>query len=126
MATLAATLPTILNLTFTGSAGVGQSAGWVSPTTGGDLIPVTGQGTIFRVKTVGTAVTVTINSVRLTNYGTDVDQTLVLAATDEQEVLIKNDGRYDQGGANTGLCAVTYSVSITTQLIAVKVIPGSL
>jgi len=125
MATLAVTIPPILNLTFTGITGQGQAAGWVAPTTGGDLIPVTGRGTIFRVKTAGTAVTVTLNSVRLDNYGGDQDVTMVLAATDEQELFIANDGRFDQGGANTGLMAVTYSVSITTQLIAAKIIPGS-
>ena len=125
MATLAVTIPPILNLTFTGATNQGQSAGWTAVTPAGDLIPVTGRGTIFRVKSVGTAVTVTINSVRLTSYGTDVDQTLVLAATDEQEVFIQNDGRYDQGGANTGLAAVTYSATPTGVLIAAKTIPGS-
>ncbi len=50
---------------------------------------------------------------------------MVLAATDEQEVFIANDGRFDQGGVNTGLMAVTYSLSITSQLIMAKIIPGS-
>jgi hypothetical protein len=125
MATLTTTIPPILNKSFTGASNQGQAAGWVAPTTGGDLIPVTGRGTIFRVKTAGTAITVTLNSVALSNYGVDQDVTMVLAATDEQEVFIANDGRFDQGGVNTGLMAVTYSASITTQLIAAKVIPGS-
>lgn len=125
MATLAIIVPPIMNLTFTGAAGVGQASAWITPTTGGDLIPVTGRGTIFRAKTVGTALTITFNSIRLTQYGTDVDPTMVLAATDEQEVFIQNDGRFDQGGVNTGLMAITYSASITTQLIMAKIIPGS-
>jgi hypothetical protein len=125
MATLPITVPPIANLTFTGATNQGQAAGWVAVTPAGDLIPVTGRGTVFRVKSVGTAVTVTLNSVRLNNYGTDVDVTMVLAATDEQEIFVQNDGRFDQGGVNTGLMAVTYSATPTGVLIAAKVIPGS-
>jgi hypothetical protein len=124
MATLAIVLPPIFNLTFTGIASQGQAAGWVAAAGGGDLIPVTGRGTIFRAKTTGTGSTITFNSVRLDNYGGDQDITMVLAATDEQEVFIQNDGRFDQGGVNTGLMAVTYT-SVTGLTIIAKVIPGS-
>jgi hypothetical protein len=124
MATLTSTIPPVLSLSFTGASNQGQAAGWVAASGGGDLIPVSGRGTIFRVKTTGTGITVTINSVTPSNYGTDQDITMVLASTDEQEVLIKNDGRFDQGGANTGLAAVSYT-AVTGVSIAAKIIPGS-
>lgn len=124
MATLAIVVPVIANLTYTGSTNVGQAAGWLAAAGGGDMIPVTGRGTIFRAKTTGTGTTITLNSIRLTQYGTDVDLTMVLAATDEQEIFIQNDGRFDQGGVNTGLMAVTYT-SVTGLTIVAKVIPGS-
>lgn len=125
MATLPTTIPPILNKAFTGAANQGQAAGWVTPTAGtGDLIPLTGRGTILRVKTTGTACTVTIDSVAPSSYGTDQDVTMVMAATDEQRVLIQNDGRFDQGGANAGYAKVTCS-AVTGVSIEATVIPGS-
>lgn len=124
MATLTAPIVTVLSKNFTGAAAQGQAAGFVSPTTGGDMFPISGQGILLTFKTVGTALTITINSVLPSNYGTDQDVTLVLGATEEQEVFIKNDGRFEQTGVNKGLVACTYSASITTQLVKAKTIPG--
>lgn len=123
MATLPTTIPPILNRSFTGGSS-GQAAGWAAATGAGDMIPVTGRGTIFRVKSTGTGVTVTLNSIVLSNYGADQDITLTLAATDEQEVFVQNDGRFDQGGVNAGLMAVTYSQVVGVS-ITCKTIPGS-
>ena len=124
MATLATTIPPILNSSFTGATNQGQAAGWAAASVGGDLIPVTGRGTILRVKTGDTACTVTIDSVRTSQYGQDQNVTMVLGVSDEQEVFIANDGRFDQGGASKGYAAVTYS-AVTNVQVAAKVIPGS-
>jgi hypothetical protein len=124
MATLTAPVVTVLSKAFTGGTNQGQASGFVPATTGGDMFPISGQGILLTYRTAGTAITVTINSVALSSYGDDKDITMVLAATDEQEVFIKNDGRFDQGGVNAGLVAVTYSGAITTQTVKAKTIPG--
>lgn len=123
MATLTAPVVTVLSKTFTGSAGQGQASGFVAAAGGGDLIPISGQGILVTVRSAGTGATVTFDSVVPSNYGQDQNVTMVLASTDEQEVFIKNDGRFDQGGVNAGLVAVTYS-SVTTVTIKAKTIPG--
>jgi hypothetical protein len=124
MALQPAPVVTVLNNAFTGLTGVGQSSGFAACTTGGDTFPLGGLGTVLVFKTVGTVITVTIDSVVPSNYGDDKNPTIVLAATDEQRVLVKNDGRFDQGGVNKGLIAVTYSGAITTQLCAAFIVPG--
>lgn len=123
MATLATTVLAPVGAKTTG-ASAGQAAGWQSATaTTGDLIPLTGRGTIVRIKTAGTACTAVIDSVAASSYGTDQDLTVTLGATDEQEVYISNDGRFDQGGASAGYAKVTCSV-VTGVSIAAKVVPG--
>lgn len=124
VATLTAPIVTVISNTFTGLTGVGQASGFVACTTGGDMFPISGQGILLTFKTVGTAITVTLDSVQLSTYGDDKNPTIVLGATDEQEVFIKNDGRFSQPSPNTGLIAVTYSGAITTQLCKAKTIPG--
>jgi hypothetical protein len=125
MATLPATVPPVLNKAYTGSTNQGQSAGYAPATvTTGDLIPLTGRATLLSVKTTGTACTATLDSVAPSSYGGDQDVTLVLAATDEQHVLIQNDGRFDQGASNAGYAKVTCSV-VTGVFIRATVIPGS-
>ena len=124
MALLTAPLPPILSLSFTGLAGVGQQVGYTAVTPAGDMFPLSGQGIVLFLKTVGTAVTLTVASVRLSSYGDDKDPTIINAATDEQQVFIKNDGRFDQGGINTGLVAVTYSATPTGALVRAITIPG--
>ncbi len=123
MATLVSPVVTVLSKTFTGSAAQGQAAGFVAGNGGGDMLPISGQGILVTVRTAGTGSTVTFDSVVPSNYGQDQNVTMVLAATDEQEVFIKNDGRFDQGGVNAGLVAVTYT-SVTTLTIKSKTIPG--
>lgn len=123
MATLTRTQLPSLGATFSGGTS-GQAAGFVAASGGGDLIPISsGRGTVFRVKSTGTAVTVTIDSVVPSQYGTDQNIVLTLAATDEQEVFIPNDGvgRFDQGGANAGLMSVTYSQVVGVSVAAKQV-----
>ena len=123
MATLTAPIVTILSKSFTGGSAQGQASGFVAAAGGGDLIPISGQGILVTVRSAGTGATVTFDSVVPSTYGDDKNVTMVLAATDEQEVFIKNDGRFDQGGVNAGLVAVTYS-GVTTITIKAKTIPG--
>lgn len=122
MATLANTVLTPVGMRTTGAT-AGQSAGWVDATaTTGDLIPLTGRGVILRIRTTGTACTAVIDNVAPSNYGTDQDLTVTLGATDEQEVYVANDGRFDQGGGSRGFAKVTCS-AVTGVSIAAKIVP---
>lgn len=106
---------------FYSTASAGTSPGFSAAAGGGDFFPISsGQGTLIAIRTAGTGSTVTLDSVLQTAYGTDVNVTITMSATDEKWVFIDNDGygRFDQGpGANVGLVAVTYS-SVTTMTIA--------
>jgi len=123
MATLAKTVLTPLGSRTTGST-AGQGAGWQPATaTTGDLVPLTGRGVIVRIKTSGTACNAVIDSVQPSNYGQDQDLTVVLTATDEQEVYLDaSDPRFNQGGVNAGYAKVTCDV-VTGVEIAAKVVP---
>lgn len=123
MATLATTALVPVGLNTTG-ASAGQAAGFQAATaTTGDLIPLTGRGTILRIRTTGTACNAVIDNVALSNYGGDQDLTVTMGSTDEQEVYISNDGRFNQGGASNGYAKVTCS-AVTGVTIAAKVVPG--
>lgn len=121
MATLARAVLTKVGVGSSAAANSGQAAGYQAASGGGDLVPISGQGTILRVKSTGTAVTVTIDSVAPSSYGTDVNPTLVLAATDEQEIFLANDGRWDQGGGNAGYASITYSQVVGVSVAAKQV-----
>lgn len=123
MATLTSPVVTVLSKNFTGGTDQGQAAGFVAADGAGDLIPISGQGILLTFRSTGTASVVTINSATPSNYGDDKDVTVSLDATDEQEVFIKNDGRFDQGGVNAGLVAVTYT-AVTGVTVKAKTIPG--
>lgn len=123
MATLTAPTVPVVHKAYTGGTNQGQAADFVAADVAGDLIPLNGQGVLITIRTSGTACTATFNSVTPSNYGDDKDVTMVLGATDEQDIFIKNDGRFDQGGVNAGLMAVTYS-AVTGVTIKRKVIPG--
>lgn len=123
MATLTSPTVKVLSKSFTGGTDQGQASGFVAAAGGGDMFPISGQGILLTIRTSGTACTATINSVTPSNYGDDKDVTMVLGATDEQELFIKNDGRFDQGGVNAGLVAVTYT-AVTNVTVKAKTIPG--
>jgi hypothetical protein len=78
---------------------------------------------ILRIRTAGTACNAVIDNVVASNYGGDQDLTVTMGATDEQEVYISNDGRFDQGGGSAGYAKVTCS-AVTAVTIAAKVVPG--
>lgn len=124
MATLARTTLVPVGSSYA-LATAGQAAGFVAASGGGDLIPISsGRGTILRFRTAGTGATITLDSIVLSSFGTDVNVTLTLAATDEQEVYIVNDGgnRFDNQPTNPQLLSVTYS-SVTSLTVAAKTIP---
>jgi hypothetical protein len=103
----------------------GQAPGVIAAPANGDLVPISsGRGTLLMFRTTGTGSTVTLNSMVLSSYGTDVDITVTLAATDFQFVWIPNDGsgRFDQGGANAGLLSLNYS-SVTGLTVYAVTIP---
>lgn len=124
MATLARVALVPVGANFAGAT-VGQAAGFQAATLAGDLIPISsGRGTLITFRTAGTGAVVTFVSPVLSNYGTAVNPTMTLAATDEQEVFIANDGggRFDQQPTNPQLLSVTYS-SVTTLTVKAKTIP---
>lgn len=123
MATLARVTLVEVGQSYT-SATAGQAAGYQAASGGGDSVPISsGRGTVIRFKTTGTVSTITLDSVRTSSYGTDVNVTITMAATDEQEVYIPNDGsgRWDTA-AQAGLIAITYS-SVVGLSIAAKTVP---
>lgn len=106
------------------TATAGQSPSWAAASGGGDKIPIgSGSGTLIGFRTAGTGSTVTLDSVRQSNFGTDVNVTITLSATDEKWVFIGNDGvgRFDAGGADVGLINVSYSSVVTLTVAAVTV-----
>lgn len=131
MSTLARVTLVPVGASFTGAT-AGQANGWqnASGPTGPDLVPISsGRGTILRFKTAaaGTSVVVTLDSVVPTAYGTDVNLTITLATTDEQEVFIVNDGtgRFDQQPTNSQLLSMTYTGTFSGAQfqVAAKTVP---
>lgn len=124
MATLARiTMPSVDN-NFS-AATAGTSPAFQAAAGGGDKVPIgSGRGTLLALRSAGTGATVTLDSVRTSNYGTDVNVTITLSATDEKWVFLANDGvgRFDAGAADAGLVNVTYS-GVTTITVAAVTIP---
>lgn len=129
MATLTRVTLIGIGASFVGAV-AGQVNGWQNAAPGGDLVPISsGRGTILRFKTVaaGTSVVITLDSVVLTAYGSDVNPVITLATTDEQEVFIINDGsnRFDQQPTNPQLLSMTYTGTFSGAQfqIAAKTVP---
>jgi hypothetical protein len=99
-----------------GGTTLGQAVASFTPAGGGDNILATGTWLLISFNTAGTGATITFDSVELSSYGTDVNPTMVLSATDYQEMLIYvPDQRFLQpsGAGVPGSVGVTYS-SVTT------------
>jgi hypothetical protein len=114
-------LPVSRNTT---GATAGQQPGFINANIGGDLVPLTGRFIKVIFKTSGTACNWTLDNVLPSNYGADQDLTVTLAATDLQEVVLANDGRFDQGGVNAGFAKFTPSTVTGTPQIACQVLPS--
>jgi len=89
----------------------------VAASAGGDSLE-TGPSIFLRVKTVGTATTVTVNSVALCSYGSDHDLVVVVGTNTEVSI-----GPLSSRFANavTGLADVTYSAVTAVTVEAVRV-----
>jgi len=127
MATMTRVTAANLGAAFAGAA-AGQQWGVLATPVNGDLIPIgSGQGTLIAFRTTGTASTIVIDSVLTTQYGTDQDLTVTLAATDFQFIFIDSDGynRFDQGPnnpANAGLLKIsTYSSTVGLTVYGVTI-----
>jgi len=103
----------------------GKNTGYVAANVAGDYIPINGVGTLVRLKnTSGAPITATLDSVASSSFGTDVDPTITVpATTGEVEFFLKNNSRFDAGGANKGYCKITYS-GVTNLSIDAVVIPA--
>lgn len=102
-----------------GSATAGQPVTPATPNIGGDTIPLQGAYTFIRIQTAGTGGTVTLDSVELSNFGTDVNVAITMTATQIQKVCIKNDQRFKQTSGNVGNLNLSYS-SVTTMNLEVE------
>jgi hypothetical protein len=103
MATLTRVTLVPVGASFAGTV-AGQANGWQNAAAGGDLVPISsGRGTILRFKTVaaGTTVVVTLDSVVLTAYGSDVNPQVTLTTTDEQEIFMRRRPRRPAGRRRT-------------------------
>jgi K+-transporting ATPase c subunit len=92
-----------------GSATAGQVVTAATPNIGGDTIPLQGSYTFLRFQTTGTASVVTLDSVELSNFGSDVNVTVSPTATQIVKVAIKNDPRFKQVSGNVGNLNLSYT-----------------
>jgi len=105
-----------------GSATAGQVVTAVTPAGGGDNVMLQGSYTFLRFQTTGTGSTITLDSVELSNFGSDVNVTITMSATQIQKVAIKNDPRFKQTSGVAGSLALSYTsvtgMTLETEYIA--------
>src|SRR4051812_7578244 len=100
----------------TGGTTVGQAGAPFTPAGGGDNVLLTGNYLVLEFTTAGTGSTITLDSVELSSYGTDVNPTMVLSSTDHQKMLLYiPDLRFVQpaGAGVPGSLGLTYSSVVT-------------
>lgn len=100
-----------------GSATTGTVVTVITPNAGGDSIQLIGTSVTLRFATTGTASTITIDSVDLSNFGQDQNVTLTMGATQVQ--YIKFDAtvsRFKQTSGNVGYVNLSYT-SVTGMTI---------
>ncbi len=96
----------------TGGTAVGQAVATFTPSGGGDNILLNGTWLVLEFTTAGTALTVTLDSVLQSSYGTDVNPVITMTTTDHQKLLLYiPDFRFVQpsGSSVPGSLALTYS-----------------
>lgn len=108
MATLTPLAYTPLSETY-GSPTAGQAVTPITPAGGGDTVPLQGSFTFIRIQTTGTATVMTLDSVELSNFGSDVNVTVTPGATGIMKLAIKNDPRFKQTSGNVGNLNLTYT-----------------
>lgn len=101
-----------------GAATAGQAVTPVTPAGGGDTVPLQGAYTFLRFETTGTASVITLDSVELSNFGTDVNVTVTMAATEIRKIAIKNDTRFKQVSGNVGNLNLTYTSVVALNIEA--------
>lgn len=99
-----------------GSATDGTAATVITPAGGGDSIALVGSYVILRIATAGTGSTITLDSVELSSFGSDVNVTVTNGATATNYVAIKCDPRFKQTSGNIGYLNLTYT-SVTSMTI---------
>jgi len=92
-----------------GSAAAGQPVTAVTPNIGGDSVNLQGSYVFLRFQTTGTASVVTLDSVQLSNFGSDVNVTVTMGATQIQKVAVKTDNRFKQTAGNVGALNLSYT-----------------
>ena len=92
-----------------GSATAGQAVTPVTPAGGGDAVALAGSYTLLRFQTTGTGTVITFDSVELSNFGSDVNVTVTLTATQIMKVAVKTDARFKQTAGNIGHLNLTYT-----------------
>ena len=93
-----------------GAATAGVTVTPITPNVGGDSIQLIGDTLILRFATSGTASVVTLDSVDLSNYGTDQNVTVTLAATQVLYVPVDcNVSRWKQTSGNVGYLNLSYT-----------------
>lgn len=92
-----------------GSATAGQVVTPATPAGGGDSVVLAGSLLILRFETTGTLSVITLDSVELSNFGSDVNVTVTMTATQIQAVAIKTDPRFKQTAGNIGSLNLSYS-----------------
>jgi hypothetical protein len=92
-----------------GSAAAGQVITPAAAAGGGDTIPLQGSYVMLRFQTTGTLSVITLDSVDLSNFGTDVNVTVTMTATQIQKVAVKTDSRFKQVSGNVGNLNLSYS-----------------
>lgn len=105
-----------------GAATAGQPVTAITPAGGGDFIALVGSYILLRLQTAGTGTVTTLDSVELSNFGSDVNVTVTNTATQVMAVLIKNDPRFRQTSGNVGYLGLTYT-SVTTFTIEAYYMP---
>jgi hypothetical protein len=92
-----------------GQPTAGQVVTPATPNIGGDTVPLQGTYVLLRFQTTGTATVITLDSVELSNFGTDVNVTITMTATQIQNVAIKTDSRFKQTTGNVGNLNLSYT-----------------
>lgn len=101
-------------LAWTQITNAGVDPGFAAASAGGDKAHA-GATSVLRVKNGGgSSVTVTVDSVLPSNYGTDVDVVVTVAAGAQKDILLAPEGRFT---GPDGLVSVTYS-AVTSVTVA--------
>ncbi len=93
-----------------GALTIGDTPTPITPNVSGDSIALVGNKVGLWFVTTGTAITVTYDSVRLSDQGQDTNITSVLPATGVRRAMFDSSGdRFKQTSGNVGYLNLTYT-----------------